>query len=126
MREEDKPDDIRRLVIGTLGGLLLIGGVGVAIWVVGVVRQALYQPDDIPLLQMILSADTESMGFQFSFREDKFSADGSRVLVLVVLVGFLLAAVGAIVSAMVSGGVNLLGDATWRPSLRKRKGRQED
>lgn len=126
MREENGTDDIRRIVIGVLGALLLMGGVGVAIWVIGVVRQALYQPDDIPLLQMILNADTESMGFQMTFREDKFSADGSRALVLVVLVGFLLAAVGAIVSAMVSGGVNLLGDATWRSSLRKRKGRKED
>lgn len=126
MREEDRPDDVRRLITGTLGVLLLIGGVSIATWVFGVVRQALYHPDEIPLLQMILDADTESLGFRLSHQDDTFSAHGSQVLLLVVLVGFLLAALGGIVAAMVTGGASLLGDATWRQSLRKRKRRQEE
>jgi hypothetical protein len=121
MREEDRPDDVRRLIAGTLGVLLLLGGVSVAIWVFGVVRQALYQPEEIPLLQMILNADTAEMGFQLTHDDDTFSAHGSRVLVLVVLVAFLMGALGAIVAAMVSGGASLLGGATWRQSAHKRK-----
>jgi hypothetical protein len=98
-----------------------MGGVGVAIWVIGIVRQALFSPEDIPLLQWIFDTGGGDTAIQVTREDDTFSAHGSRGAVLIVIVGFLLATLGAIVNALVSGGVKLLKSAAWRAADEKEK-----
>lgn len=122
MRTDDTLADLRRLIAGVVGVLLFVFGCGIAMWVVGIVRGALYHPTDIPLLQLILESDSRELAFSLDKDDDGFSFHGSRLLVLVILVGALLAALGGIVGAFVSGGVKLFRDATWGP--RRGKGKE--
>lgn len=121
MMEEDRPFDVGRMVLGTVGVLLLVGGVAIAIWAVGVINQALYHPADIPLLQPMLVEGGEGVSIDLDTSRDGMTFSGSRAFVLVGVLAFLMAALGAIVSALITGGVRLLlGDPAWGERISRR------
>jgi len=112
-----------RVLVGGMGLLLLFLSIGTGVWVAGIVNQALYHPNEIPLFQSFSSSESTIKEFQLLETQESVSARFPHDFLLFVVLGFLLAALGAIVSGMISGGVRLLGVATGLlPRIFEKKG----
>jgi len=100
------------MLLGCTGTLLLLGGVGLAIWTVILVYQSLFHPADIPLLELLLTnVGSHQPAVEMVQQSEGFTVRGSKAVIGAMLAGILLIALGGIVHALISGGVRLLGSA---------------
>jgi hypothetical protein len=87
---------------------LLVGGLALAIWLVGLIRMALFEPQDIPLLQLLIST-SESIVINDSGEQVTITGADKVFAFIVVIV--LLGALGGITKALIAGGISLLSRA---------------
>jgi hypothetical protein len=91
------------------GGLLIVFGVMLGVWVVNLVRTAMFEPETIPLLEFVVDRIDDGADVHLEKEGDELTVRGSRSVFQLILVGSLFLAVGGIVHAALSGGVALVG-----------------
>jgi hypothetical protein len=103
--------EMRRIIGGALGLLMIIFGIGFGIWVVQSANTLLFHPDEMPLLELILAGDQGRIAVGGAAHEGGSGPWFSDEILPIVLVGILLLALSSITGAVISGGVKLLGGA---------------
>lgn len=95
-------------VLGLAGATLIILGIILTIWIILLIRMALFEPQDIPLLDNLMNSPSE---FEVSQRDSRLEFSGTPSLMAVAVAIFLIFALGGIVKGLISNGVKLLGFA---------------
>ena len=111
-----------RYLVG-LGVVLILIGAAIGIWAVLLIHEALYHPSNIPLIGRALDAVVSaSESFEVTKGPTEVVWRGSnsfRLLALAILVAAVVGSLGAIISALISGGSKVV--ALGR-SAKNRKG----
>jgi hypothetical protein len=99
---------MRPALLWALAFLLLGGGAGLAIWIINIVYTGLFHPTDIPLLSYVLDrVGSDSLLFEVLKSDETVTIKASEAvsqLAIGIAVLILVAALGSIAHALISGG----------------------
>lgn len=110
MMRSNESNELGRQVGLAAGALMIAIGIWFGAWLVQTADVLLRHPDEVPLIETILAHDSGRMGIGGN-PDDGVEVSFSTNVLPIVVVGFLVFALGSVAAAVITGGVRLLGGA---------------
>jgi hypothetical protein len=107
-----------RLILLFFGLLIVFVGLGLGLWLITIGYQAIYHPDQVPLVGKVLALLEKDDAFFEQVKTDtgvRYEGLGVRYGVLMLLLIVALASIGSIIRAFISAGSAMMQAALGKP-----------